>query len=172
MAKIVNAVFAKLFTPPTFWYANVAFIISAHIYSSVLHFCDTFAWSRFVQIHFFVQWKLPDCEPVIKAPRVVFSTFYLCFSYLFLNQIIVHSGQYMINWNERVLLKFFWAILQIAATSNLNLAFGQTKPPELPACLTSPYIRLFIQVTTRLCQYNMFPSLLVIVSWLFVTLWT
>ena len=143
-----------------------------HIYSSVLHFCDTFAWSRFVQIHFFVQWKLPDCEPVIKAPRVGFSTFYLCFSYLFLNQIIVHSGQYMINWNERVLLKFFWAILQIAATSNLNLAFGQRKPPELPACLTSPYIRLFIQVTTRLCQYNMFPSLLVIVSWLFVTLWT
>ena len=46
-----------------------------HIYSSVLHFCDTFAWSRFVQIHFFVQWKLPDCEPVIKAPRVVFFHF-------------------------------------------------------------------------------------------------
>ena len=30
-----------------------------HIYSTVLHFCDTFARRKFVQIHFFVQWETP-----------------------------------------------------------------------------------------------------------------
>ena len=32
-AKMVNATFAWLFTPPVFWYANVVFTIFAHIYS-------------------------------------------------------------------------------------------------------------------------------------------
>ena len=44
----------------------------------------------------------------------------------------------MINWNERVLLKFFRPILQITATSNLNLVFGQKKPPEHPCLLNKP----------------------------------
>ena len=37
-AKMVNATFAWLFTPPVFWYANVVFTIFAHIYSSVFTF--------------------------------------------------------------------------------------------------------------------------------------
>ena len=49
--------FAKLFTPPVFWYTDVAFIIFT-MYSTVLHICDVFARSKFVQIHFFVQCKL------------------------------------------------------------------------------------------------------------------
>ena len=173
MAKIVNAIFAKLFTPPTFWYANVAFIISAPYLLLSFTFLRYICMEQICANPFFRPVKVARLWTSYKSSTGSFFHFLplLQFS-LFLNQIIVHSGQYMINWNERVLLKFFWAILQIAATSNLNLAFGQTKPPELPACLTSPYIRLFIQVTTRLCQYNMFPSLLVIVSWLFVTLWT
>ena len=36
--------------PPGFWYANGAFT------PQYLQICDIFARSKFVQIHFFVQW--------------------------------------------------------------------------------------------------------------------
>ena len=97
-----------------------------HIYLSFYIFAIHLHGANLCKSIFSSSESCQTVNPVIKTPRVVFSTFYLSFSHLFLNQIIVHSGQHMINWNERVLLKFFWAILQIAATSNLNLVFGQT----------------------------------------------
>ena len=45
----------SLFTPPVIWYAIVAFTISAPYLLLSFNIFATSAWSKFVQIHFFVQ---------------------------------------------------------------------------------------------------------------------
>ena len=56
---MLNTTFAKLFTPPIFWYANVAFTIFApYIILWFLQICGVFARSKFVKIQLFVQFSI------------------------------------------------------------------------------------------------------------------
>ena len=76
MAKIVNAIFAKLFTPRTFWYANVAFIMSApYLLLSFYIFAIHLHGANLCKSVFSSSESCQTVNPVIKAPRGSFFHF-------------------------------------------------------------------------------------------------